>query len=273
MASAAPQRVLGLFWQCHQITNMPCVAWGKGWGVMLRFPRAWATTSFIQSIAFITIITSINNIVIVNHNIISIVQGRAWSRPLEEHLPFHEYWSHSTSQVDLLLCKCTCPACNIYMHTSGSIEKKSGKVKSITSPSKCIVIDPQNFRWYGAALTLRVHLNPRPNGPNGPNSFAQETRWHQDGDQPTHPWEAGDLVKKWSISTPTEKEEDCPLLGCQQRRLNVTIWGFHMSWIDMSLIEGSLEVKLPTIWTVEKQRWEESEEKRSEERRCRCAKR
>ena len=38
------------------------------------------------------------------------------------------------------------------------------------------------------------------------------------------------------------------------------------------LIEGSLEVKLPTIWTVEKQRWEESEEKRSEERRCRCAK-
>ena len=49
------------------------------------------------------------------------------------------------------------------------------------------------------------------------------------------------------------------------------------------LIEGSLEVKLPTIWTVETQRWEESEEKRSEERRseekeseerrCRCAKR
>ena len=38
-------------------------------------------------------------------------------------------------------------------------------------------------------------------------------------------------------------------------------------------IEGSLEVKLPTIWTVEKQRWEESEETRSEERRCRCAKR
>ena len=49
------------------------------------------------------------------------------------------------------------------------------------------------------------------------------------------------------------------------------------------LVEGSLEVKLPTIWTVEKQRWEESEEKRSEERRseekkseerrCRCTKR
>ena len=54
------------------------------------------------------------------------------------------------------------------------------------------------------------------------------------------------------------------------------------------LIEGSLEVKLPTIWTDEKQRWEESEKRRegkrreekkkedqrrnSEERRSRCAK-
>ena len=44
-----------------------------------------------------------------------------------------------------------------------------------------------------------------------------------------------------------------------------TVW---MMTIHNILIEGSLEVKLPTIWTVE-----ESEEKRSEERRCRCAKR
>jgi len=51
--------------------------------------------------------------------------------------------------------------------------------------------------------------------------------------------------------------------------------------ISFSIIEGSLEVKLPTIWTDEKQRWEESEkrreekkkEKESEERRSRCAKR
>ena len=53
--------------------------------------------------------------------------------------------------------------------------------------------------------------------------------------------------------------------------------------IFAKLVEGSLEVKLPTIWTDEKQRWEESEEKRSEERRSeekeseerryRCAKR
>ena len=45
------------------------------------------------------------------------------------------------------------------------------------------------------------------------------------------------------------------------------------------IIEGSLEVKLPKLWTDEKQRWEESEkrreeerrsEKESEERRCKC---
>ena len=51
-----------------------------------------------------------------------------------------------------------------------------------------------------------------------------------------------------------------------------------------NIIEGSLEVKLPTIWTDEKQSRAEAErrerleerrveEKESEERRCRCAKR
>jgi hypothetical protein len=30
------------------------------------------------------------------------------------------------------------------------------------------------------------------------------------------------------------------------------------------MVEGSLEVKLPTIWTDEKQRWEESEKRRRE---------
>jgi hypothetical protein len=29
--------------------------------------------------------------------------------------------------------------------------------------------------------------------------------------------------------------------------------------MHLEIIEGSLEVKLPTIWTDEKQRWEESE--------------
>jgi len=33
------------------------------------------------------------------------------------------------------------------------------------------------------------------------------------------------------------------------------------------LAEGSLEVKLPTIWTDEKPRWEESEKRREEEKR------
>ena len=63
----------------------------------------------------------------------------------------------------------------------------------------------------------------------------------------------------------------------------------HLLFIDSldmkgSLIEGSLEVKLPTIWTDEKQSREDAErrerleerrveEKESEERRYRCAKR
>ena len=57
-------------------------------------------------------------------------------------------------------------------------------------------------------------------------------------------------------------------------------------WLNMvsKFIEGSLTVKLPTIWTVgkaevervreEKRRRENiREEKKCEERRCRCAKR
>jgi len=35
----------------------------------------------------------------------------------------------------------------------------------------------------------------------------------------------------------------------------------------VALIEGSLEVKLPTIWTDEKQRWEESEKRREEKKK------
>ena len=38
-------------------------------------------------------------------------------------------------------------------------------------------------------------------------------------------------------------------------------------YIYICMIEGSLEVKLPTIWTDEKQRWEEPEKRREEERR------
>ena len=55
--------------------------------------------------------------------------------------------------------------------------------------------------------------------------------------------------------------------------LNKNLCTTNYNVIVIRIIEGSLEVKLPTIWTVEKQRWKESEEKRSEERRGRCAKR
>ena len=58
----------------------------------------------------------------------------------------------------------------------------------------------------------------------------------------------------------------------------------NMTEIGFLIVEGSLEVKLPTMWTDEKQSREEAErrerleerrveEKESEERRCRCAKR
>jgi hypothetical protein len=33
------------------------------------------------------------------------------------------------------------------------------------------------------------------------------------------------------------------------------------------MIEGSLEVKLPTIWTNERQSWEESEKKKKEDQK------
>ena len=60
--------------------------------------------------------------------------------------------------------------------------------------------------------------------------------------------------------------------------------GYYYSRSVCDLTEGSLEVKLPTIWTdgkaevgrvrEEKPRSEKSrEEKEGEERRCRCAKR
>ena len=43
----------------------------------------------------------------------------------------------------------------------------------------------------------------------------------------------------------------------------------HCIYYDIlcNTTEGSLEVKLPTIWTDEKQRWEESEKRREEKRR------
>ena len=41
-----------------------------------------------------------------------------------------------------------------------------------------------------------------------------------------------------------------------------------MTIVIDEMIEGSLEVKLPTIWTNEKQRWEESE-RREEQKKIR----
>ena len=38
-------------------------------------------------------------------------------------------------------------------------------------------------------------------------------------------------------------------------------------YVHRRMVEGCLEVKLPTIWTDEKQRWEESKKRRAEKRR------
>ena len=49
--------------------------------------------------------------------------------------------------------------------------------------------------------------------------------------------------------------------------VQLTLGSLEASPFWMNVAEGSLEVKLPTIWTDEKQRWEESEKRREEERR------
>ena len=78
-------------------------------------------------------------------------------------------------------------------------------------------------------------------------------------------------------------------IGITEPGINTRLYGFVQKWgipqncnFDWKMTEGSLEVKLPTIWTHEKQSRAEaeaerrervegrrSEEKESEERRCR----
>ena len=45
-----------------------------------------------------------------------------------------------------------------------------------------------------------------------------------------------------------------------------SISNMMLKCVDIHIVEGSLEVKLPTMRTDEKQRWEESEKRREEER-------
>ena len=71
-----------------------------------------------------------------------------------------------------------------------------------------------------------------------------ETRWRQ------KIWDA-------SIANNRDRRETC-------RNFRSKIC---LSIFSKPIIEGSLEVKLPTIWTDEKQRWEKSEKRREEERR------
>ena len=50
--------------------------------------------------------------------------------------------------------------------------------------------------------------------------------------------------------------------SCKCEYQAVSRWGNPIASFGLIIIEGSLEVKLLTIWTDEKQRWEESEKRR-----------
>ena len=62
----------------------------------------------------------------------------------------------------------------------------------------------------------------------------------------------------------SDNDPFCAIL-LPKKNENFTGWSHFVS--ITSMFEGSLEVKLPTIWTDEKQGWEESEKRREEERR------
>ena len=53
---------------------------------------------------------------------------------------------------------------------------------------------------------------------------------------------------------------------CLKTHLKALSFHQRMRPLTTHMIEGSLEVKLPTIWTDAKQRWEESEKRREEKR-------
>ena len=112
-----------------------------------------------------------------------------------------------------------------------------------------------------------------------PNTFAR--------DATTKPWKISLQPSTWMRSsrrpttTAASLDESQVLKALHGMKANRMPWQCTIWYITM--IEGSLEVKLPTIWTDEKQSREQaerrerlkerkSEEKESEERRCRCAK-
>jgi hypothetical protein len=57
------------------------------------------------------------------------------------------------------------------------------------------------------------------------------------------------------------------MLDRLEKRQPRAVRGSSLSYTPNSLSEGSLEVKLPTISTDEKLRWEESDKRREDERR------
>ena len=106
--------------------------------------------------------------------------------------------------------------------------------------------------------------------------------WHGTTKLPS--WEviAQTSFEKAGLVLPSQLPPNDHTLVAVQTALSILLGtGFQNATKLKLFIEGSLEVKLPTIWTDEKQRWEESEKRReekkkekvSEERRSKYAKR
>ena len=67
-----------------------------------------------------------------------------------------------------------------------------------------------------------------------------------------------------------QKRQPCKVQGLasgKTKRAGYTYQCIQGIRVKIHVLEGGLQVKLPTIWTDEKQRWEESEKSRAEQRR------
>ena len=120
---------------------------------------------------------------------------------------------------------------------------------------------------------LKPYMNQEQSNANqprtGPTRSARESfPFRQDEGQ------AGAPSMTKTLERPTDIANHCRYI-VHMYNIYVYIHRVNICIHTWYIIEGSLEVKLPTIWRDAKssQQGEESEEKRSEQRRCRCAKR
>ena len=123
---------------------------------------------------------------------------------------------------------------------------------------------------FGAAAELSMNCDTAPLLETGESSGDPRTRTlletgGSSGDPRTRkPWNGNDLREfvwnsKPCCGTLEQMDQGSKSLAPSPQ--------WFTQWNSPQIVEGSLEVKLPTIWTDEKQRWKESEKRREEERR------